>query len=465
MIRHHSASSLALFIECARKWWLRYIKQDQQPASEAMLRGSAIHKDLEDYQLGRKSIEQLNYGDLIVPALKYFPKAGTPGVLIEHKFQIPTMDKHLPFLGFIDVIDASNPIMTEVLDTKTTGDFRYVKTPSELAENIQMMAYAWYMYSGFESDIPVDSPLQISHVYIRTKGKPAARKVEAVVTYEQVKDFWHTKILPTVEQIELLMRSGITDAQEAPPNTESCGNYGGCFYKPQCGFEIKQGKTKMSNDDSLLVRLRAARQAYEEGNPAEGSKQLEAAAALPSMREQAAAAEEALDSAAVLPPDAPSRTDEPTVSAEVSAPAAYIVLEETKANRKPKRRSTNLTADIVTPASETSEESTPPPAPSKPWPKPVVFVDCYPVKGSPPATLAESFMAVVTAECAVENKVYDYRAIPYEAKAKLAAALRKYIDVNGLPEVISVSSFSTTYDVFMEVVTPYASLIVKSVRG
>jgi CRISPR/Cas system-associated exonuclease Cas4 (RecB family) len=73
---HVSASQLALFDDCPRKWWALYVKKiERKPPSAALNLGSALHKILELSLIATvKGIEK--YSDpyiLIPPVLKDYP--------------------------------------------------------------------------------------------------------------------------------------------------------------------------------------------------------------------------------------------------------------------------------------------------------------------------------------------------------------------------------------------------------
>lgn len=94
---------------------------------------------------------------------------------------------------------------------------------------------------------------------------------------------------------------------------------------------------------------------------------------------------------------------------------------------------------------------------------PVVYVNCVPTKGAHKGTgvFFEEWLAPICEELCQEKGVVDYRLIQYTAKGDLAAKIRKYISL--CPEVVLVSKFSPSADVFLESVIPHASQIIQGV--
>ena len=94
---------------------------------------------------------------------------------------------------------------------------------------------------------------------------------------------------------------------------------------------------------------------------------------------------------------------------------------------------------------------------------PVIYIDCFPVKGPHRASIVhfEEWMAPICEEVARKKGVVDWRLIQYTAKGDLAAEVRGVIST--LPPVIHVSKFAPSADVFLECVVPWASQIIRGI--
>lgn len=190
---------------------------------------------------------------------------------------------------------------------------------------------------------------------------------------------------------------------------------------------------------------------------------------------------------AIVPPDAPPRTNPPV---EAAAP----VVEKAKRARKPKAEpemKITVTCDgcglkydskdshacaeeeqqarevvaaaAITPGSPARTESFHGEV-QKVAAGPVLYINCVPTKGEHNGLGLhfEEWMAPIMEELCKEKSVVDYRLIQYTAKGDLAAKVRLYAPtLKGA--VVLVSRFSPSADVFLEAITPHASQIVQGV--
>lgn len=170
-------------------------------------------------------------------------------------------------LGYADLIweDPRSGVMN-VDDHKTTSDLDRAKTPSQLLEDIQLNAYAEHVYRAAGSR---DVPIRLRHVYYETKNKikVATMEVVAHTDPEKVAAVWEGKVVPITSQIVQLRR-------DKPPALEvegrgalngHCNAYGGCRHREFCGINktssfAQFGGAKMSDpkNNPLMARLMAA---------------------------------------------------------------------------------------------------------------------------------------------------------------------------------------------------------------
>jgi hypothetical protein len=155
------------------------------------------------------------------------------GLIVEQEIDMPTYAGGPSWKGYIDRVEAL-PDKGIVLDYKTTSDFRYARTPGELLVSPQMVSYAKWL-----ADTSDYEEIWVKHLVLRMRGKAAAKLVEARITREQIETEWK-KILIVVREMVSWGELGPETSDVLPPNTDHCSAYGGCYYRPKCGFEGQQ---------------------------------------------------------------------------------------------------------------------------------------------------------------------------------------------------------------------------------
>jgi hypothetical protein len=158
-------------------------------------------------------------------------------------------------------------------DYKTTSDFRYMKTPEELANSVQMMSYANWAISpqGFNSD-----QVRLLHIYGRTRGKvsrSSIRHVDAVVSKGEISSFWGNTLDIVREMEQTSTAQNFDDVEANGTLTGHCEAYGGCSFREKCGigkatsikslFSItkkpESGEQNTMSGSSILAKIQAAR--------------------------------------------------------------------------------------------------------------------------------------------------------------------------------------------------------------
>lgn len=510
-----SPSQVEAFELCQRRWYndsIRGMREPLLPGSAAE-RGVHIAEEVEHYGKTGEVKPDARFKPMVDAVLEHLSPPG-PTVHVEEWVEMWT-GLGLPKLrGRLDWFDEAqrqwaegHPRAPLLADVKSRSDFRYAKTPVELASDLQLNSYAVPLMEagGFEH-------IALRHAYTRTRGKPKGMAVTVTLSREELQPRW----LKTVESIKKMthwahMRPRTADP--LPPNPEACGKFPphGCPHRALCGFdgfkhtnrsETKMPETNGSPPQSDLMKRLAQRTLELQQKNAGGPVGAPAAAQTPPTGTGAAApAREAINCSqcdeeltpqnvsrlkdgriihigcpaveaeaaevqetgpAVVAPDAPPRTNQP-------AEAAPAVAEEPKAKRAPRAKKVDpaqselpaadqavverVTAQVKQQIAASPELTT----------GPIVYVNCVPTKGAHKGlgVLFEEWLAPICEELCQEKGVVDYRLIQYTAKGDLAAKVRKYMPT--CPPVVLVSKFSPSADVFLESVIPWASQIIQGV--
>lgn len=96
-----------------------------------------------------------------------------------------------------------------------------------------------------------------------------------------------------------------------------------------------------------------------------------------------------------------------------------------------------------------------------------IYVDCLPTKGSNVGkfTMFEDWIAPIIRDASEANNVADYRMIPYTTKGVLATAINANRKAGNLPSVLVVMSHTGGADVALECLIPFASNVIRALRG
>ncbi len=158
----------------------------------------------------------------------------------------------IPLIGFIDVIDPRaehlvsdlsgirfirEPGTVEVLDHKTTSDFKWAKAADKLPETSQMNGYGVFAAVKF----PWATHIRQSHIVYLTKGEAPARKASIVVPVSEIKNRWRNVVEPLVEKMKWVAKQ---TEDKVEGNTDACGAYGGCPHKLYCSVYKNQSRGK-----------------------------------------------------------------------------------------------------------------------------------------------------------------------------------------------------------------------------
>jgi len=198
-----------------------------------VLLGSEVHEVLEDFlSWGVAPDENSRAGRIAAAGLRFLPSTdGDLGI------EVPIHTKGIdpPLVGYIDILDLSDPKQPVVIDHKTTSSWNWAKTSEQLRNDPQMIAYAQHaLYECSAADT-----VEVSHIQYRTKGAPDARRVSAVLSREHVEQHWAELVELAAE---MKKASLLESVEEAEPNYSSCGAFGGCPYADTCAAFKKNDK-------------------------------------------------------------------------------------------------------------------------------------------------------------------------------------------------------------------------------
>lgn len=267
-----SASQLELHERCARAWWFRYVVRLPDAPSRAQEFGTAFHAALETWlggedpfgvagwDQGLAPVESDLVRRLIQDAVQVKPRAlgkreeavvrRVPGQLVESEFWIPVLDGRpvVKLMGYVDIATVDG-----IHDNKTTKSRKWVKTPEQLRENMQLLVYARAWLEDRRSDGIADpSQIKLRHnLFIKDEG--AADFVEVFVTPTEVDAAWDRvkqraeemrklRVAATprddghaAELLEIVPPAEVDRKRVLTSRSGPCGMFGGCAFREVCG--------------------------------------------------------------------------------------------------------------------------------------------------------------------------------------------------------------------------------------
>jgi hypothetical protein len=256
-----SASQIGTFLDCPRKWAWRYLAGIKEPDRTATVLGSAVHKVLEDYLLRGDlpthyplTIEGKNYvpGAIAAAGLDFLP---TPGeALVESEIRFETLNAS--WVGYVDaLLTGEDPV---IFDHKTTSDFKWSKTPTDLFHDTQANLYAfWFLHHGPGSS-PKAEDVSCQWTYFKTRGTPTAKAVAAVLTRQSTAEKM-AELDSVAGEIAALARAP-KHPLKVHHHPSACEKFGGCFYRSRCGLSAAERFESMDIRE-LIARKQAEAQA------------------------------------------------------------------------------------------------------------------------------------------------------------------------------------------------------------
>lgn len=477
IVRSVSASQVALFSTCQRKWFFRYIRKIRFPQTPAQARGTLIHKCIEIYLKTGKIPEHPSLRAYVTSAFKAEARDGTLVLpdpkkhgkthLVEHRFELELPAKLPKWIGYIDVLKVKP---AEIGDFKTTSNLRYAKTPTELMSDVQMTSYGKFAYTeGLEGAIT------LWHLVIEAKAKKNAEPVDVSdeealadmlappktklprykytpiqVAKDHVETCWQESVEVVNEMVKVA--ASAKSHHDVVPDTTRCGDYGGCEYRDECGIgdvpisaaaltrKKKQKQEQKKTMSSVLSRLKGTKK---NGAVAAPDKPREMPAGLKAKVEKSKAKKAKEVPTGIVPEDAPENTTpipEPEVEAKTEAPE-----KKTKKTRKSTKKAT---------ATEGFE----------------LYVDCMPTKrvdADDMPVMFEDFIAPIIAnlnQSLEAQGIHSYLQLDYSnEKAAITQALANHLDE--VPPTMIIMSSTLGAKEALNVFIPHARRVVKGLRG
>lgn len=248
-----SASQIATFDLCARKWGWRYIAGIPDPTDDARQFGTDVHSLLEGWlRDGTAFTNQTKEGACATAALPHLPTPGTANV--ESEIFVQT-DAAL-YTGRIDLHWMADSGIPHVWDHKTTGNFAYAETEEELPKNPQTLLYsAWAMEHYGTDSVHVTFGYLGKHrpKFLGVDVRMLRSDVEAGldnIDASAVKMLAiHEKRIEGDETREKLVLS-------LDYNHRACEKFGGCPYRANCNLTTQE-KIGGYMAQSALEKMRA----------------------------------------------------------------------------------------------------------------------------------------------------------------------------------------------------------------
>lgn len=520
-----SPSQITEYETCPRRWAYARVWDEREPQSDAQKKGVEIDDHFVQPYLKTGVIPQGTWTGLVKELVPHLPKPGPrDDLLVQAPVRLESFEGGPIVIGFADWVEAVSDTIVHIGDLKTTSDFRYAKNEAQLRTNTQMITYAEWAYR--ELDAEEVSIAHVYG--IRKPEKPRGMRVPSlqlaphyrgfVVSRADIAEEWDKRV-ETLKQMQDIR--DWRSPEDAPANTESCDLYppGGCYYKRKCSARAANvGGIDMM---SLAERLKAKTAAAVDTTSADPPVQMDAKPAGNGQVFQKEGADNGwlmrpatVAEQSVLPPDAPSRESTPERVEEVDTAAK----EKSKRQKKgatlkcpaceervplaeyPEHHAAHQATGTAAPVPEAVkpvppkevhvqsrihespdpvapvtglaealkkeiEENAPGRAPAKLPPKGLIlYVDCVFAKGAPKGVVQlGDWLSPICDIVAATANVGDWRLVDrYKAPAVLAAAIRECLDQ--CPESLVVSSQDPRAGIALEVLEPYAAIVLRGVR-
>src|SRR5579859_1850634 len=340
--QYTSVSALNTFVECNRKWFLKYVEhKPDKPQSAAQQRGTEGHKRLEHYlRTGQDVLDPLEK-----KAIEWLPKPGID-LYLEHPIHEGTAKLSfdgIPIVGYIDLLDPRDPLRVKIVDFKFNSNVeKYGATASEIksihnAKGRQVLTYGAWARLAF----PRAQEGVVSLAQFQTKGRayfePVSAKIDLDATFSLWSD-WARGEGPKLKEVAK-ERSYL----RVLPNYSACSAYGGCAYQSIChdtGSRPAEGLFPRGRNDQ--VEAPKGQETSETKEIEMGLIKKEAPAAATATPAFTAPSAPPAPPEGILPPDAPKSKPE-----LASKPPEVVAVEGPPAAKK---RKAKVETDVVHPS-------------------------------------------------------------------------------------------------------------------
>jgi hypothetical protein len=243
-----SASQVQQFEACAQKWAMKYVLGIKEPQSHQQSHGESIHSQLEEYY---KSLGEVlpTHDSVLLLLEKDIPKP-QDGMLVEHPSDrgLGIRAADVEMIGRIDLVDpvSKGLAVVDIIDWKSTSNFKYNKTPAELEENIQLTVYGHWAFEVLGA-----KGVRYAHAYVGTKEEKAQVVWTRVLNRKEVRDAY-TNIENTLMVMKMIPdvvnQLGI---MAVPGNLKQCWAYGKpCHYQKMCPTFLEAQEQKAKQQES-----------------------------------------------------------------------------------------------------------------------------------------------------------------------------------------------------------------------
>lgn len=227
-LRSISPSQIKTYATCPRKWWFEKIAGIRAPETPNLALGTLMHSQNEAwYEDG--TIPEHPSCQKVVQLPEAPPRSAD--ILIEEprNYVMNLSLEGVPVKGRIDLIrppDDNGQFL--VVDWKSTKDWRYIKSPEELARDPQCAIYLKYGLTRW----PEATSGLFMHGYMHTVLKKGGARASLAdpKTPEEIEEAFDT-LRKTVVLMKETAKAEV--AEDALPNRSACGDFGGCYYMKQ----------------------------------------------------------------------------------------------------------------------------------------------------------------------------------------------------------------------------------------
>lgn len=224
-----SASQIATFRDCARKWaWGKIEKVPQAPNRYAEL-GSRVHEVLENWLRDGTPFPDTKEGRIAASGIAHLPMPGVAEVEGDFQLSLASAD----FTGRIDAQFLENGVPV-ILDHKTTSGLQWAKTAEDLRVDVQAMIYAAHALEKYDT-----TAVQLRWVYYLTdETKAKSKRVHLLVHAPEIAEQLEY-IDETAAEIAEIYKQGAR-ALDLTPHVPTCTKYGGCPYVTNCNLSSSE---------------------------------------------------------------------------------------------------------------------------------------------------------------------------------------------------------------------------------
>ena len=252
-----SVSQIQQWLRCEYRWYWAYgppqLKGEGGPATWL---GSAVHIALDDYESGR-GIPEAEYLAELMEDERSFKDWDYERRYKVAKKAIPIasvgLDK-LPQPGTVQVersieMQCGSAVMVcridmsaegYIGDHKTTSNLSWAKSTHEVANNIQLLTYA---YAALHEDPP--EVVKVELLYRTTRGVCHTLNVSAEVPWQRVEDNWLEMMAISAELVE---HKHDETPDNLTPNINACGDFRGCDHLRYCAYSPKNRNKTLRSD-------------------------------------------------------------------------------------------------------------------------------------------------------------------------------------------------------------------------